>query len=723
MSNHQPIRPTRRSLLTAGAAIGSSMLFGGCTFTKPAAPKTDFYAWHKSLLAYLQTLSRPDGGYAWADQDRSHLTPTYAVIGCYRLLKQDIPNRERLADFIRQNHPSRLKKLEQERRAFTFQQVQALLWLGDDAADFRDRILAWNQPLPYLRQYERHGYPVFASEISGAIVCRELLGLPLGDVPSPFIEYLDARRRPNGSFNNTPAADGGDGHVVNTYWGLRALRALGRAYEKRPETLQWLENCRAPKYGFTYQPSPPFAGVDDIAYMRAAVLALELLDTEPKKWLECVGYIFGLLNPDGGFSDRYGWLSNPLATYYALDALSGLNALQQISVDVPSPGAPPPPLPSGLKVFSAQFEAHGQGSPTDAVNLAAALRIHLWGAKNAQPEWIAAAQSIADARKIPLRFFTSNEEYGTWVDIPGLGTYSHTSDIIAPAGADIGPSLAGQRAVSWSEFKERRLAPLEKAAGRLIWQFGENEELVRMFLDDALANPSSSKIGYAAISTFHFGNPDFTNSEPFLNRWRGQLPFIALQDAHGPEPWWFADMTTGFRTLFLATEPTWDGLLLALKNNWTVAVRHDAPSGHKTWMHAGSDLVLDFVRQHESDWRWWDNPAIHRPMVSIAAIRPDDPFEAPRPDRGITLRVRCAWENTNQGLLRAPITELVKLSIDGTPVAPTLVFPKAARNSLLSDHYHHFHLDTPTPGFHTAEAVVRNRVDKSETKHSIQFTV
>jgi hypothetical protein len=103
--------------------------------------------------------------------------------------------------------------------------------------------------------------------------------------------------------------------------------------------------------------------------------------------------------------------------------------------------------------------------------------------------------------------------------------------------------------VSWEEFRERRLKPLQQGDGRLVWQFGENEELVRMFLDDSV-----ERGGYAAISTYHFGTPDFTNSEPFLHRWRGKIPFVALQDAHGPEPWWFADMTTGFRTLFLATE-------------------------------------------------------------------------------------------------------------------------------------------------------------------------
>ena len=156
---------------------------------------------------------------------------------------------------------------------------------------------------------------------------------------------------------------------------------------------------------------------------------------------------------------------------------------------------------------------------------------------------------------------------------------------------------------------------MQQAGGRLIWQFGENEELVRLYLDDSL-----ERGGYAAISTFHFGNPDFTNSEPFLQRYRGRIPFVALQDAHGDEPWWFADMTTGFRTVFLATEPTWEAWLNALERNWVVAIRHDAVSGFKTWMHGGSPEVIEFVRRHESAWRWWDNPGIQRPLVSIVAV-------------------------------------------------------------------------------------------------------
>ena len=188
--------------------------------------------------------------------------------------------------------------------------------------------------------------------------------------------------------------------------------------------------------------------------------ALALLGSAPADRDGCVRYLWSLRNADGGFGDRPGTPSNPVATYYALDALAALEALD----DAPPDREPAPPrvepLPAGLKVFTIQIEAHGQGSPAEAVELARALRVHLWGAKNAKPEWVARAQAIADREKVPVTFFAANEEYGTWVDVPGLGTYSHTSDVIAPAGADFGPSLADAGVVSWPEFRERRLAPL-----------------------------------------------------------------------------------------------------------------------------------------------------------------------------------------------------------------------------------------------------------------------
>ena len=315
-----------------------------------------------------------------------------------------------------------------------------------------------------------------------------------------------------------------------------------------------------------------------------------------------------------------------------------------------------------------------------------------------------------------MKFFKANEEYGTFVHVPGLGTYSHTSDIIAPADVDCGPPLPRNEPVSWEVFRQQRLQPLQNANGRLIWQFGENEELTRLYLDDSL-----QRGGYAAISTFHFGNPDFTNSEPFLKQYWQQIPFVALQDAHGKEAWWWAERLAGFRTLFLATEPTWAGWLKALQNNWIVAVRHDPISKGQTWMHGGPPEVVDFVRRRETQWRWWDNPSIERPLVSLVAVTPDDRWEAARPEQGVTIRVRCRWDCTTQGLPKVQRVELIELMIDGQKVEPSLVAPKAKWGAY-QDYYHTYHMARPSAGKHTATATVRVLATQAVSSHTVEFT-
>lgn len=684
---------TRRQALGGIAAVGGLGLLPRLHAADPIRG-----GGRDRVLAYLHRHARADGGYAFATQNRSHLTPTFAVIGAFRLLGVEPPEKRRLIEYVRTHHPRELKKLEQERRIFEFQQVQALRWLGDPAEDFRERIAAIREPQKYYRQYERDGNSIFQSEL-GLVQCHRLLGLPVSQLQPAFGDYLRARRRANGSYNNTPAADGSDGHVMNTFWGLQAAPWLGGGDELRGETAAWIKACQRPGGGFTYQPSPAFAGIEDVAYTRAALRSLQMLDVGPGDRKSCIRWLLSLSNADGGFADRPGWLSNPLATYYALDALDALGALERLE-SAPRPVAPRrEKLPDNLRIFSIQIEAHGTGSPVEAVALAKALKIDLWGAKNAKPGWVERARKIAATENAAIRYFTANEEYGTWVRVPGLGTYSHTSDLFAPFGSDIGASLSGANAATWPEFRERRLAPLQRGDGRLLWQFGENEELVRLLLDDSV-----ERGGFAAISTFHFGNPDFTNTEPFLQRWRGKIPFVGLQDAHGKEPWWWADMTEGFRTLFLATEPTWDAWLNALKRDWVVAVRHDEISRGETWMHGGSDEVLARVRAHEAEWRWWDNPQVRRPLASLVALRPGDEFEAGRPDSGVAVRLRCAWRNTPQGFPRERLAELVSMQVDGREIQPRLVESPRPKGPGISDSYH---LHPVPAGARAATAVVR----------------
>ena len=343
-----------------------------------------------AAVGYLEGLRRPDGGYGWAADPHSHLTPAFAAIACYRVLGREAPDKAAVARFIREHHPMPpARHKDRPLRRFDYEQIQALVWLGEDAGSRREQVRGWTGPSVYTKNYEHEGNPVFQQEVM-ALLCRGLVGV--NDATPEWTAYVLARRRPNGSFNSTAAEQGGDGHVMNTWWGLQALQALGRKPEDTAALIAWLQACQLPSGGFTWQPKPEVAAVDDAGYTWAAVRALEMLGAKPAR--DCATFLDSLRNPDGGYGDRPGRPSNPVATYYALDALRALG-------HEPRPSRRKPPvvkaLPAGLKVFTAQIEAPGAGSPMEAVELARALRIHLWGAKNAARAggWNAARRSPA----------------------------------------------------------------------------------------------------------------------------------------------------------------------------------------------------------------------------------------------------------------------------------------------------------------------------------------
>ena len=138
-------------------------------------------------------------------------------------------------------------------------------------------------------------------------------------------------------------------------------------------------------------------------------------------------------------------------------------------------------------------------------------------------------------------------------------------------------------------------------------------------------------------------------------------------------------------------------------------------------MHSGSDEVAQFVRAREVAWRWWENPSIARPMVSVVPIRPADVFEAGRPEQGLALRIRCAWENTAQGQPKEPLAELVRLTVAGREVAPELVSRKRA-NGQVEEHYHRWLLNGPVPGLHTTTAWVRVPATGMASKQTVEFS-
>jgi hypothetical protein len=650
------------------------------------------------IVAYLSTLRREEGGYGWDTDVVAQATPTFAAVGCFRLLDVPVPDSSKVAAFLRDRYPvPERRRTERPLWRLDFEQVQALLWMNEPVDAFRQRAEKWLRPAAFTKAYELDGNPVFQHQAL-AIHTRRLLGIKEPEGDSPWRDYVRARRRPDGTFNHTPASDGTPGHLLNTLWGVWASDALG-IREPSDKLAAWVRSCQTPSGGFTYAPGATLGAVDDIAYTWAALHLLKLLDSTPANSAGCAAWISSLLTKEGGFQDLPGGEPNPLATFYALDALRLLGRSWKFAAK-PAPRAQRYPIPAGARVFSMQIEAPGNGSPSEAVEFAEAVGIHLWTAKNAEPGWVEAANRVVADRKAQVQFHDAGEDYGTYFRVPGLGTYSHLTDWVAPAGQDFGPMMPKKAyAYSHDEVRDARFVPLKRAGGRLIWQFLENEELTRVLLDE-----SAKTRDYAGISTFHFGNENFLHSQTYLHRWVGRIPFVALQDSHSAEAWWWGDMLAGFTTLYIATKPGWQGWLDALEKNHVISVRHDAVTGWKTHWGGGTPEVREFVRKHERQWRWWgdDNQQCRRPVAALTPLTAGARFEEGAPATGSAVRLRLWHDNNGQAVPGAARSELVSFTVDGREVRPEVTTVQKGR---YRDRYQL--VSVPDPGAHVAIATIR----------------
>lgn len=372
--------------------------------------KCDFFQ-HR-VSQYLETLAREDGGYGWAGQEDSYLTVTYATVGTYRILGLQLPRPKAAAVFVRKGHPINGAKQETrqhwaELKTFSFEQIQTLLWLNESVESFKNRVNGWKKISSYTTAYETGGNPVLIQE-AHSLLCRRLLGLSCEPLQQTFLPYFRARRRLDGSFNTVPTVEGGGGHVVNTWYALDALAALGE--QPAPEELvAWVKACQLGDGGFTWCPNPAVGGISDIWYLWAAVRTLAMFNERPQNIGECQRWLQSLWNEDGGFGDRPGAPSSAVATYQVCDSL---RLLGLTLTDVRRPARKTAVLSPDLHAYTIQFEAPGGGSPIETVEMAKVLGIHLWGAKNTSAEWVRASQQLADKQGISVKFFQSNEEYG-----------------------------------------------------------------------------------------------------------------------------------------------------------------------------------------------------------------------------------------------------------------------------------------------------------------------
>ncbi|MEP7363004.1 MAG: prenyltransferase/squalene oxidase repeat-containing protein, partial [Acidobacteriota bacterium] len=342
---------TRRSLMS----LLASTAVGGVAWPE---------RFRRRILGYLDEHRRPEGAYGWSSDVQAQLTPSFAAVGCHHLLGVKTPDAARVAAFVRDHYPApEPRRTDRPMWRLDFEQVQTLLWLGESIESFREPASSWTAPSVLTPRYELHKQPVLQNQAM-AVHIRYLLKLSPSDADRAWRDYFLERLRPDGTFNNTPAADGTGGHVMNTRWGLLAAEHLGMELPPAPGLAEWVRACQTDSGGFTWMPQPKLGAVDDLAYTWCALQVLEQLGAKPKDAGKCAAWIESLQTSEGGFQDRPDGEPNPLATFYALSCM-------QLLKHVPAGGVTPAPrarriaMPDGLSVFAIQLEAPGSGSPRE----------------------------------------------------------------------------------------------------------------------------------------------------------------------------------------------------------------------------------------------------------------------------------------------------------------------------------------------------------------------
>lgn len=666
----------------------------------------------EALMNYCESLKKNSGAYGWWDQHDAHITPNYAVIGILFHLNKLPETKTPLINWTESHHPQTGLNIEagpsgSEMRDILYQQIQTISWLGGNIEKYKPSVSKWKSQRTSIANYEETKFGNLWQETFTPITFS-LLNLPTHSIEREFINYLDSLRRPNGSYNNSFLSFGkSDGNILYTVNAVLALNALKQDIPLKKELITWLQNCQDTTGGFTHQPHPTLAKQPDIIYTWAGIKLLRILGTQPLDIKGCLRYIMSLQNADGGFGNKPGLESTPMSSFYAVEALKDLGALNMLQERFSTP-----PIRnkqqadfSEKKVFTVQFQSVGNGSIHEAVMLADLLKIDLWGAKNAPQGWIEEAQRIADERNVKVHFFIADEPYNKNVIVPGIGVFGHILDYFAPAHYPVNFPTES----TWADLREKYFKPLLQQGGGLILQVCNNEPLARILLDESIDNG-----GYTALATHHF-DQNFAFWLPYLFDYKNRLPMICLQDGHGTESWWWNNYLFKERTLFIAKEPSYASMIEAVKRNHIISIKHDSLTQHQTRIMGSTQDVRDFILAQSSQWKWWNDQGINYdlPWAAITILKPNDKFEKEVPEKGINIRVRC-WYKTRQQFLLNPITQLVGLKLNGQEIK---VEHKLEHNNRkqTTDAYYIATLPDLPPGEYTVEAVL-NKIDTHDIK-------
>lgn len=151
MTGISPLIDSRTISRRTFARTLSSLPFAACL---PSFGRTSSMPYDRDrILSFVARHRKPEGGYGWLSRTKAHITPTFAAVGCYRILQSPVPETEVLADFVRSHYPVPAGLSQQPLWRIDYEQAQILNWLGKTIGP--DKLAMLQEPFVYNTYFEK----------------------------------------------------------------------------------------------------------------------------------------------------------------------------------------------------------------------------------------------------------------------------------------------------------------------------------------------------------------------------------------------------------------------------------------------------------------------------------------------------------------------------------------------------------------------------------------
>lgn len=579
-----------------------------------------------SVVAYLNSCRKPNGGFGPADQEYTDAAWNYPAVHALQLLGMPISRPQLVLSHGLDSPPGHVGYGHWQ--FFHEHQIRALLKEPLRAA--HELVQLTHQGFepryygsPFGTQSDLHFKPPTGDERTAIDRSRQELGYyNLSSLyyvlaglrasqrqarnPAALTEFIVARQSPSGGFvdvrieKGTPRDD--EAHIAHTFQAVASLKLLGEPVPHPERVANFIHACQRKSGGFGFS-SNPRDGEPDVYYTWAALRTLERLGEPPRRPADCTRSLQELQNADGGFGDRPGWRSRLYSTYYVVHSLQILHGDARKGIISQKKDRPKnsPIMDGDLRIYQALLKMPVV-QPADLPDLSR-RGFHLLGIKSARFDDAQPLLAAIRAQKLPLDVVLAPEAYPHRLSTRGGLVLNHVGNFTLDARwtADeqarwVAADQVGEANPSWGTYRDQVLRPLQTL--NCLCYPEQDFELEHAYI--AYDQP-----GYnAVLAGFNWAPRDFVRVFPWRERYVTRLTPIADADAHGDLATWSPQLDHT-RLLFIAGGPTYADFLKAAEQGRIVCVVAGPAGVSAGYSCYGPSAAVDFIRQHEAEWRWW----------------------------------------------------------------------------------------------------------------------